>query len=224
MKRNILASLLALCAMAGQAQESQNSSSAPLDSAIIEGVVTNMPDGTLLSITRDYDNSRKDIIIKDGKFRVAVLPKQKEDTYYLSHYCQLQTLYVEPGLKIKVKGDGATTISNWYVESTNHDQKEYNAYVQFAKENVPDYYELENKNSLAYEKRFDGSLTQEEVNGIMNRSMRQTDRYRAMKRAGASQDSIKAAFMTPREMQVFTYDRGMVDTVMSPFDLIVLQS
>ena len=138
MKRNILASLLALCAMAGQAQESQNSSSAPLDSAIIEGVVTNMPDGTLLSITRDYDNSRKDIIIKDGKFRVAVLPKQKEDTYYLSHYCKLQTLYVEPGLKIKVKGDGATTISNWYVESTNHDQKEYNAYVQFAKENVPD--------------------------------------------------------------------------------------
>ena len=164
MKRNLLASLLALCAMAGQAQESQNSSSAPLDSAIIEGVVTNMPDGTLLSITRDYDNSRKDIIIKDGKFRVAVLPKQKEDTYYLSHYSKLQTLYVEPGLKIKVKGDGATTISNWYVESTNHDQKEYNAYVQFAKENVPDYYELENKNSLAYEKRFDGSLTQEERN------------------------------------------------------------
>ena len=57
----------------------------------------------------------------------------------------------------------------------------------------------------------------------MTRSMRQTDRYRNMKNAGASQDSITAAFMTPREMQVFTYDRGLIDTVLSPYDSIKWQ-
>jgi penicillin-binding protein 1A len=70
---------------------------------------------------------------------------------------------------------------------------------------------------------FSRSLTQTEVDGIMNRSMRQTDRYRLMKRAGCSHDSIMASFMTPREMQIFTYDRGMIDTVMSPYDSIKWQ-
>ena len=67
---------------------------------------------------------------------------------------------------------------------------------------------------------FSRSLTQEEVSGIMNRSMRQTDRYRIMKRAGVSHDSIMQSFYQPSEMQIFTYDRGMIDTVMTPYDSI----
>ena len=67
---------------------------------------------------------------------------------------------------------------------------------------------------------FSRSLTQKEIDGIMNRTMRQTDRYRAMKKAGASADEIEQSFMTPREMQVFTYDRGLIDTVLSPYDSI----
>ena len=70
---------------------------------------------------------------------------------------------------------------------------------------------------------FSRSLTQEEINGIMNRSMRQTDRWRNMKRAGADNDSIVRAFHTPREMQIFTYDQGMIDTLMSPYDSIKWQ-
>ena len=67
---------------------------------------------------------------------------------------------------------------------------------------------------------FSRSLTQKEIDGIMSRTMRQTDRYRAMKKSGASAEEIEQAFMTPREMQVFTYDRGMIDTVLSPYDSI----
>ena len=67
---------------------------------------------------------------------------------------------------------------------------------------------------------FSRSLTQEEVSGIMHRSMRQTDRYRIMKRAGVSHDSIMQSFYKPSEMQIFTYDRGMIDTVMTPYDSI----
>ena len=67
---------------------------------------------------------------------------------------------------------------------------------------------------------FSAQLTKEEIDGIMNRSMRQTDRYRNLKRAGLSNDSIFATFRQPREMQVFTYDRGLVDTILTPYDSI----
>ena len=62
-------------------------------------------------------------------------------------------------------------------------------------------------------------LTQEEVDGILNRAMRQSDRYRAMSKAGASEAEIKEAFNTPQEMSVFTYE-GQRDTVLTPMDSI----
>lgn len=68
---------------------------------------------------------------------------------------------------------------------------------------------------------FSISITREEIDGIMTRSMRQTDRYRGMKKAGKSEDEIRAAFNTPVEMQVFSYEgNGLIDTVMSPMDSI----
>lgn len=68
---------------------------------------------------------------------------------------------------------------------------------------------------------FSISITREEIDGIMTRSMRQTDRYRGMKKAGKTEDEIRAAFNTPVEMQVFSYEgNGLIDTVMSPMDSI----
>ena len=96
---------------------------------------------------------------------------------------------------------------------------------RYAEEAVSEHMQAQQKSFFRELKRkknapFSKQLTQEEVDGIMNRSMRQTDRYRAMRKAGCSSDSITKAFMTPREMQVFTYDRGLVDTTLSPYDSI----
>lgn len=66
---------------------------------------------------------------------------------------------------------------------------------------------------------FSRQLTSEEIDGIMTRSMKQTDRYRALKREGLSEAEIKEVFNTPVEMQVFTYE-GLVDTTLSPMDSI----
>ncbi|MCQ2346474.1 MAG: transglycosylase domain-containing protein [Paludibacteraceae bacterium] len=66
---------------------------------------------------------------------------------------------------------------------------------------------------------FARTLTQPEIDGIMARSMRQTDRYRAMKKAGCSASEIEQAFNTPQEMQIFSYD-GLIDTMMTPMDSI----
>ena len=62
-------------------------------------------------------------------------------------------------------------------------------------------------------------LSAADVQKILQRSVRQCDRYRTMKSAGASEEEIRKAFNTPVAMNVFTYHGG-VDTVMTPMDSI----
>ena len=62
-------------------------------------------------------------------------------------------------------------------------------------------------------------LTQEQVDEILDRAMRLSDRYRIMKRAGASEAEIRKAFDTPEQMSVFSWS-GKKDTVMTPMDSI----
>ena len=66
---------------------------------------------------------------------------------------------------------------------------------------------------------FTRNLTQEEVNAIMTRAMKQTDRYRIMKEVGHSEAEIRKAFDTKYEMSVFSYE-GEKDTIMTPMDSI----
>jgi len=66
---------------------------------------------------------------------------------------------------------------------------------------------------------FSRSLTQKEIDDVMNKSMRQTDRYRNLKREGHTDKEIRDIFNTPTEMEVFSYS-GVIDTVMSPMDSI----
>ena len=54
----------------------------------------------------------------------------------------------------------------------------------------------------------------EQVKSIMGKAVRQSDRYRALKLAGASDAMIKKSFHTPTYMSVFTY-HGDIDTIMT---------
>ena len=65
-------------------------------------------------------------------------------------------------------------------------------------------------------------LSEIRLNYLVRMAMKNTDRYRALKKAGASRDSIERSFHIPREMKIFTY-HGMVDTVMTPFDSLMHQ-
>ena len=62
-------------------------------------------------------------------------------------------------------------------------------------------------------------LTQEQVDEILRRAMRLSDRYRFMKKAGATETEIEKAFDTPTEMSVFSWE-GEKDTIMTPMDSI----
>ena len=66
---------------------------------------------------------------------------------------------------------------------------------------------------------YTSALSVEEVEKILNRNMRQSERYRILKKQGLSEEKIKESFNTPCEMEIFTYD-GVKDTMMTPMDSI----
>lgn len=66
--------------------------------------------------------------------------------------------------------------------------------------------------------RFYGTETTPEQEEMLTwRNIRQTDRYREMKRAGASDEKILAAFKKKTKMKIFTW-KGERDTVLTPID------
>ena len=66
---------------------------------------------------------------------------------------------------------------------------------------------------------YSSNLTPAQVDQILNRSIRQCERYRVLREGGASEEDIKRSFRTKTKMSVFTY-HGEVDTVMTPLDSI----
>ena len=63
------------------------------------------------------------------------------------------------------------------------------------------------------------NLTADEIDHILETSMKRSDRYRSLKNAGMPMDSIKAEFDRPVPMTVFSWD-GPIDTILSPMDSI----
>ena len=66
---------------------------------------------------------------------------------------------------------------------------------------------------------FTSALTKKQVDQIMERAVLQSERYRALKAGGATQEEIHRSFHTPTEMTLFTY-HGDIDTTMTPIDSI----
>lgn len=66
---------------------------------------------------------------------------------------------------------------------------------------------------------FTEDLTPAQVKQIMNRAVRQSERYWVMQESGCSAEEIERSFRTPVDMTVFTY-HGDIDTVMTPLDSI----
>jgi penicillin-binding protein 1A len=65
-------------------------------------------------------------------------------------------------------------------------------------------------------------LTPEEIQGILERAMKNSERWRAMARDGKSEKEIRASFREPAEMTVFDWNAPTreKDTVMTPLDSI----
>ena len=66
---------------------------------------------------------------------------------------------------------------------------------------------------------FSNDMTPAEIEEVLDRSIRQSERYRVLSKQGMSVDEIRKTFDQPLEMQVFTWS-GIRDTVMTPLDSI----
>ena len=60
-------------------------------------------------------------------------------------------------------------------------------------------------------------LDKNEIQGLMNTSMRRSERWRVMKKNGSSDDEILKAFNEPIPMSIFSW-QGEIDTIMTPLD------
>ena len=63
------------------------------------------------------------------------------------------------------------------------------------------------------------NLTADQIDGLLETSMKRSDRYRVLKNEDMPYDSIKAVFNRPVRMTVFSWN-GPIDTVMTPMDSI----
>lgn len=95
---------------------------------------------------------------------------------------------------------------------------------RYAEESVSEHMQDLQKSFFREKRRksyapFSQDLTPEDIDAIMNRSMRQTDRYRVLKKQGMSETEIKKTFNTPIAVRVFSYN-GLIDTTMTPMDSI----
>lgn len=66
---------------------------------------------------------------------------------------------------------------------------------------------------------FAWNVSKDEINGIMNASIKRSDRYRMLKKQGLNHDAIMAVFQKPSPMNVYSL-RGEIDTVLTPYDSI----
>lgn len=65
------------------------------------------------------------------------------------------------------------------------------------------------------------SSVSDQVEQLMTNAMRQTDRYRGLKKAGFSEEDILKNFKEEKfEMKVFSWENGEIDTTMTPWDSI----
>ncbi|HZK03644.1 MAG TPA: transglycosylase domain-containing protein [Bacteroidaceae bacterium] len=80
----------------------------------------------------------------------------------------------------------------------------------------PNFFIEKGKNKPA---PFTNSITPEQLENILIRAMRQSDRYRSLQKKSVSEQDIRKIFDTPCQMTLFSY-KGDLDTIMSPMDSI----
>ena len=66
---------------------------------------------------------------------------------------------------------------------------------------------------------FAWNVSKQEIEGIMNSSVKRSDRYRQLKEDGLSHEKIIEIFYKPVPMRVYSL-RGDIDTILSPYDSI----
>jgi penicillin-binding protein 1A len=128
-------------------------------------------------------------------------------------------------------------MKKWVKEHPKEDGSEYDIYrdglkiyvtldsrmQKYAEEAVHDHLaNLQEEFFIGQEKNENAPfvrISKEETNRILDRAMKNSERWRIMSEAGKSEDEIRASFNKKTEMRVFSW-KGERDTIMTPLDSI----
>ena len=129
-------------------------------------------------------------------------------------------------------------LNEWAKSTKNFDGKPYNIYrdglkiyttidsrmQRYAEEAVSEFMGKELQPMFfnhwkGYKNAPFSNITADEIDHIMETSVKRTERYRSLKEEGVCWDSILAEFNRPVPMTIFSWE-GPIDTVMSPMDSI----
>lgn len=90
---------------------------------------------------------------------------------------------------------------------------------QYAEQAVAEHLQDLQAQFIAQSGYHDGSVWEKELKGNLQRSLKQTERYKYLKEAGMSEEAIMEELNTPVPMKVFSWNKKREkDTLMSPVD------
>ena len=168
--------------------------------------------------------------------QMLIAPKPDKSKYP----AWLQQKYVEDSIAWETN-----PVYGWCNKNVKPNGSKYNIYIdglkifttldsrmqQYAEESVKDHLRKELQPHFDRQKKgrkyapfsFPNMTDKEkeaEIKKILDRAINQSDRYRAMKAAGANAEEITNAFKTKTEMTVYSL-KGDIDTIMTPLDSIL---
>ena len=169
-------------------------------------------------ITQDEKDSLQQLPL-----RINFTPESHNDglaTYFREHLRKVMKDWVKKNPKpngelYNINRDGLKI----YVTLDSRIQQYAQEAVQEHLSNLQDYFfkeQSENETAPFYD------LEEEQVEMIYNRAVKNSDRYKRMKKSNYSQREIDSAFEAKTEMKVFSWNNGKkeIDTILSPNDSI----
>lgn len=117
------------------------------------------------------------------------------------------------GSKYDIYQDGLKIYTT--IDSRMQNYAEQAVRTHFTEMQATFFKSLKNKKKAPYA----NNTPDDVIERSLNQAMRNTDRYRHLKKKGATDEEIKESFNTPADMMVFSYD-GLIDTTMTPMDSI----
>lgn len=134
---------------------------------------------------------------------------------------EVDPLYGWCNKNLKKNGDPYNVYTDGLKVYTTIDSKMQEYAEQAVREHVVKFLQpaFNRENAGSKNAPYSGSLSKEEYDKIMMRSIRQCERYRVLKADGATDEEVMKSFRTKTDMNIFTY-RGEKDTIMTPLDSI----
>ncbi|WP_297333833.1 PBP1A family penicillin-binding protein [Flavobacterium sp.] len=208
------------------------------ESAIIVGMLKNP------SLYNPARESRREIVtdrrntvlgqmVKNGFIKPEVKDKLKDKAYKLDFNPENHN----EGIATYFREYLRDFMKKWVKEHPKEDGSEYDIYrdglkiyvtldsrmQKYAEEAVQDHLANLQEEFFIGQKKNENApfvrISEDETKRILDRAMKNSERWRIMSEAGKSEDEIRASFNKKTEMRVFSW-KGERDTIMTPLDSI----